>query len=322
MQRSDHLKVSVVMATYNGIPYIEEQLRSIDFQSSSPDEVVVVDDCSNDGTWEFLQLYAANRKNFRLFRNESNGGVNSTFMKAISLVKGDVIFISDQDDVWHEDKIKIMLSAWEGESLVYSNALVVNQDGMVKCSDELSFFGVPVVSGNNPWFFLGCNCVSGHNAMITRDLAQFSRFQVPQGVVYDQWVALLASARGGIKFVPELLCHHRIHSRNANNNPALRVGQEKKKGMGEKRRRFYEKRGHLKSLVVALASYEHEVADFSRTINLFNKHFDGFDGRYFGWGLFFHLWGRRHCLFPGVEFRRVVRKLRNLSLGGRAYWLP
>lgn len=316
------MKVSVVMATYNGLPYLDEQLRSIDAQSRLPDEIIILDDCSQDGTWEYLQQYGLKNARAKVLRNESNAGVNASFMRALSLADGDVVFFADQDDVWGNEKIERMLKAWAGESLVYSNAIVVNEGGAIKHCNELEFHGVVAIEGRNPWFFLGCNCVSGHNAMVTKRLVQYSRCYAPKGVMYDQWLALLASMLDGVKYMPDFLCWHRMHSRNANNNPELRVGKHKGRGWKEKRKRFYEKRNAAREMVVALSSYEVEGSGFRRTIHLMIEHYANLEKLFFNWGLFFHLIRRRRLLFPGLGLKKSVRRARNLSLGGRAFWLP
>src|SRR4030081_2281643 len=87
------MTVSVCMATYQGERYVERQLRSILEQLGASDEVIVVDDCSRDGTVERVESLDDPR--IRVFRNETNRREVYSFSRAIEIAKGDVIFLSD-----------------------------------------------------------------------------------------------------------------------------------------------------------------------------------------------------------------------------------
>jgi glycosyltransferase involved in cell wall biosynthesis len=100
------LTISIAMCTYNGERFLQEQLDSFLHQTRLPDELVVCDDGSQDGTGAILEAFAA-RAPFpvRLFLNPQNLGVSQNFAKAISLCTGEVIALSDQDDVWLPEKL-------------------------------------------------------------------------------------------------------------------------------------------------------------------------------------------------------------------------
>lgn len=104
------MKTTVVMATYNGEKYIIEQLESIKNQSCIPDEVIIRDDCSNDNTVkiikEFIETNNLN-ENWKVTINERNLGYADNFRTATMSATGDLIFFSDQDDIWKLDKIEI-----------------------------------------------------------------------------------------------------------------------------------------------------------------------------------------------------------------------
>ena len=98
--------ISVVMATYNGSKYIREQLDSIYCQTLPPDEVIVVDDCSTDDTCKILEEFKCNF-GLKYFVNKKRLGVNGNFERGLELANGDYILISDQDDVWIQQKIEV-----------------------------------------------------------------------------------------------------------------------------------------------------------------------------------------------------------------------
>src|SRR3989339_673267 len=100
------MNISIAMCTYNGEKYIEQQLNSFLTQTILPNELVICDDCSKDKTIEILQEFSKKAKfPVRIYLNEKNLGSTKNFEKAIGLSKGDIIFCSDQDDVWHNQKI-------------------------------------------------------------------------------------------------------------------------------------------------------------------------------------------------------------------------
>ncbi|MFV0556986.1 MAG: glycosyltransferase [Lactovum sp.] len=103
------MKTSLVMATYNGLKYIEEQLESIRLQSQSLDEVLIADDGSNDGTVEFIESYIKKfNLTWELISNPQNLGWRKNFIELLKRSSGDIIFLSDQDDIWNLEKVKIM----------------------------------------------------------------------------------------------------------------------------------------------------------------------------------------------------------------------
>lgn len=103
------MKLSIVMTTYNGMRHIEEQLDSILNQKRKADEVLIYDDGSNDGTIEFIDNYINNNKLnniWKLIVNEENKGWRRNFVEGIWSSTGDLVFPCDQDDIWHENKLK------------------------------------------------------------------------------------------------------------------------------------------------------------------------------------------------------------------------
>lgn len=107
------LKVSVVMATYNGEEYLSHQLHSTVEQSKIPDEVLVLDDGSRDSTETVAKKYVRNYPFVHFYKNDRNLGYVMNFWNGIHKASGDIIFLSDQDDVWHKDKIEAEMHLFE-----------------------------------------------------------------------------------------------------------------------------------------------------------------------------------------------------------------
>lgn len=105
------MKISVVMATYNGERYLVEQLDSIRMQTLQPDEVILCDDCSKDNTKEIAEKFIKNynlQDKWKVIVNQENLGYANNFNKVAELATGDLIFFADQDDLWVPQKIQKM----------------------------------------------------------------------------------------------------------------------------------------------------------------------------------------------------------------------
>ena len=126
------MKTSIAMATYNGAKYLQEQLDSFAAQTRVPDELVICDDHSSDATVATLSRFAQTASfNVRIVVNDVNLGFVQNFERALSLCKGDLIFLSDQDDVWFDSKIEEIVRYME-ENPRY---LVVTNDQIITDAD-------------------------------------------------------------------------------------------------------------------------------------------------------------------------------------------
>lgn len=129
--------VSILLASYNGAPYIAAQIDSILRQTFRDFMLYIRDDCSNDGTWEIVQAYAAKEPDriVALQNEENSGSAKHNFFKMMQEHQDNYVMLCDQDDVWHPDKIEKTLSAMrkaearDGEKtplLVHTDLAVVN----------------------------------------------------------------------------------------------------------------------------------------------------------------------------------------------------
>lgn len=105
------MRISVAIATYNGLSYLPEQLRSIASQSLRPHEIIIVDDRSSDTTLRYLtEIQSTYPIPLSVYSNTHNIGFQNTFLRALSHCSGDIVFLSDQDDVWLPDKVSTVVS--------------------------------------------------------------------------------------------------------------------------------------------------------------------------------------------------------------------
>ncbi len=214
------------MATYNGARYLRQQLDSIANQTVRPERLIIVDDCSTDDSVALLKSWAADKPWVHIHSQEANQGVNTSFQTAWQLSRADWVFFADQDDIWLQDKIERFLPLLQGADLCYSDASVIDEHGNTLHASELRFHHTTAISGQQPGFFLLNNSVSGHNLVASHALLTQAG-AVPPGMLYDHWLALLASCGSGIRYLPTPTCQHRMHNNNLANNPAIRRQQHK-----------------------------------------------------------------------------------------------
>jgi len=200
--------ISVALCVHNGERFVREQLDSVLAQRDVEIEIIALDDASSDNSGAILHEYAARDARLRCFRNDDNLGPSRSFERAMSLCRGEFIAPCDQDDVWEQDKLAVLLAAIGDADLAYCDSSYIDEAGAFTgryVSDD-----VQMMSGSEPLQFLFCNSISGHAAILRRALFEAAR-PFPQGAFHDWWLALVAAARGGIVYLDQPLVRFRRH---------------------------------------------------------------------------------------------------------------
>lgn len=200
--------ISVALCTFNGARYLREQLDSVVAQTHIAIEVVAVDDGSRDETRTILQDYSVRDPRIRWHGNDRNRGPTASFERAMSMGSGEFIAPCDQDDIWHPDKLARLLAAIGKRDLAYCDSEYVDASGRTlqrRVSDDTS-----MLSGTAPVAFLFANSVSGHAAMLRRELFERAR-PFPDDVYHDWWLALCAAGGNGVGYLDQALVRFRRH---------------------------------------------------------------------------------------------------------------
>lgn len=220
--------VSVALATYNGERFIREQLESIKRQTILPTEIVISDDNSKDQTLaivsEVLSPEWSSKAGVTLtvLRNTRALGPGPNFEQAIMACSGDFIVLADQDDLWHDNKVEVLLKAFEEHPqalLIHSDADLVDASGRslgMTLSHGIDFAvweREQLASGHSLPAFIKRNLATGATIMFKRELAEFA-FPLPQGDLHDGRLAIVASLLDAVRFVPEPLIDYRQHDNN------------------------------------------------------------------------------------------------------------
>lgn len=207
--------VSVVLCTYNGEEYLSQQLDSILNQSYMPSEIVICDDCSVDGTIELLKQYQQLYPFIKIYKNAKRLGFKKNFEKAASLCTKEYIAFADQDDVWTNNHLQILVDSIGDYYLSCGNSLFVDEKlkslGFTMCKvksidilpKEEKFLYPLLYNGN---FFQGA-CM-----LVKREFLNIV-FPIPDVCKYhDSWLALSASIFKSITFTKDVICYYRQHS--------------------------------------------------------------------------------------------------------------
>ena len=223
------MKISLLMATYNGENYILEQLKSIYNQTVNPDEVLIADDVSNDRTVELIERFIEQHdlKNCKLMINSSNKGYKKNFYDLIQQATGDVIFLSDQDDVWEKNKIELMTKELEKNSKIKSiNAAVKYVDSRLNSLEvklKPNFYNENLLYYKGQLGFLTdiplssiivANITPGCAMCFSKDIKEEFLETYDFNLPHDWHLNLLAAIHEGCFFMNEILIKYRIHENN------------------------------------------------------------------------------------------------------------
>ena len=217
----NEITVSVIMTTYNGQEYVWEQLQSLYSQTRTPDEVIISDDHSTDGTATIIENFIVKHglSNWTLTINQVNLGWQRNFNQAIGRVTGDVIFLSDQDDIWLPDKIEVMTQVMLQNSHVQClSGRLETIDNLGRSITECSF----PAGGNsgrvqmkrfskrfNTTILLGCTL------SFRRPIAEMITNLGVTHYSHDEQVCRLATLLDGLYILDRPVIKYRLHDTNS-----------------------------------------------------------------------------------------------------------
>ncbi|HZF42592.1 MAG TPA: glycosyltransferase [Sphingomonadaceae bacterium] len=205
------------MATYNGAKHLPQQLDSFLAQTRLPDELVVSDDRSTDGTPELIEAFGARAPfEVRMVRNLANVGVDRNFDRALAMCTGDVVLLSDQDDAWFPDKIATVANRFAENprlQLIANDQIIT--DGELNPSSFTTLHNFRKAFGTDAAFGNGC-CLS-----FRRSWLQFI-LPVPGDTFnYDLWINSLAVLLKVRAVIDRPLQYYRRHGGNASQSLAF-----------------------------------------------------------------------------------------------------
>jgi glycosyltransferase involved in cell wall biosynthesis len=213
--------VSVALATYNGARFLPEQLASIAGQDRRPDELVVGDDQSTDATAAIVDRFGRDSGiPVRFTRNPQRLGSSANFAAILARCQGDIILLSDQDDVWRGDRISTSLRHLTDHpriGFVFSNARLMSEAGVAlpgRLWDRV-FFGRrqqrAFAHGRGAEVLLRANTVTGATMALRRSALE-AALPIPAGWLHDAWLALIIERTHGARPIDDVLIDYRLHA--------------------------------------------------------------------------------------------------------------
>jgi glycosyltransferase involved in cell wall biosynthesis len=238
------LVCGAAVITFNGMKYLPQQLESIISQTRAVQHIVISDDNSTDGTWEYLEDWAKRAPvRVTLVRNQPQLGLIANYEQAVSMVEADIVFGSDQDDIWLPDKVELMTAVFENHpevQLVHTDAILIDGNGQELATTLLTELVVSdrernaVREGRAYEVYFRRNLVTGATAAFRKKLLDLAR-PLPSVLYQDAWLAFMASAVGKVHLLDVPTIRYRVHGSNM---VGVKVGTSKQ-GLVAKVRDFY-----------------------------------------------------------------------------------
>ena len=212
--------LGVAIATFNGAKYLGEQLESIRVQTKKVDKIVVYDDGSQDNTLEiakdFEKIFKSDGIDYKIFSGD-NVGYRRNFERAINVLETDLIFLSDQDDVWKPLKVAESVKLFtknKNLTVLFTDALItdVNLEIRGKISKVMHY---PKNAFTYPcnWPTYRNTCV-GATMVFKRKFVQ-SILPIPDSQrSHDAWISRHAAMTSGLAYLPEPMIYYRQHENN------------------------------------------------------------------------------------------------------------
>lgn len=217
--------ISVAICTYNGERYIREQIESILNQTMPVDEIVVCDDGSVDNTFNIIEDFCSRTSvNIQIYKNEENLGVSKNFKKTIDLCQGEIVFFSDQDDIWLPNKVESIVDYYSQHPethVVFSNAILIDANGYPLKSRKKILWNYTFHTSYRRLFDISCEweCFLEGNVATGATMAVRKAYcdRIPfiklcdNIILHDYAICLMASNDNVIGYVDKPLTKYRLY---------------------------------------------------------------------------------------------------------------
>lgn len=203
-------KFSILIAHYNNFEYFKDCYQSILNQTFKDFEVVILDDCSTDGSYEKVKDWVKNDPRFKTFQNEENKGVGYTKGKLIELATGEICGFLDPDDALLEDAIETSINAYKNEKIVatYSQFYLCNPTLKI---DKI-FPNTRKIKNGDP-NFLNINFEVAHFFTFRKSTYLQVEKMGNYRIAEDQDLYLKLYEKGDFAYIPKPLLLYRLHDK-------------------------------------------------------------------------------------------------------------
>lgn len=215
----------IVLCTFNGSPFVAEQIESFFYQSVLPSFIIVSDDGSNDNTLEIVKdTFAKHRfHSFRILNNNGcKRGIMNNYFYALQYCQADYTFFADQDDIWDCEKVEQFIFHFSADvhmpKLIFSDSILIDECSHIISDSYFSYQGLDVAVFEDDSIFFK-NCVQGAASCINRSMRDLVLYSIKNIntrnlLMHDHWLALLAKYYGKYIYIDKKLLFYRQHSKN------------------------------------------------------------------------------------------------------------
>jgi len=219
-------KIAILLAVYNGEPYLKAQLDSILNQSYKNWKLYIRDDSSTDNSVQIINEYVSQFTDKIQLINDDNGNLGScnNFFKLIEYAKNfDYYMLADQDDIWYKDKIEVSINKMiEIENkigpfkpiLLHTDLEVVDEKSEKISQSFWNYQKMDIKIGNLPYKLLLQNIVTGCTVIFNNQLKEKLHTLPKNVIVHDWWIALVASVFGKVEVIESPTIKYRQHASN------------------------------------------------------------------------------------------------------------
>jgi len=211
-------RVSILLAVYNpNEKWLIEQLISLNNQKYNNFKLYIYDDCPEHPVNEELFKTYITKFKYELIRGEKNKGSNSAFEELTRIADGDYFAYCDQDDIWEENKICVLMDKFKDENvtLALCDLSIINENGDITAGSirDIRKRIIYKRGYNLAQSILTSNFITGCAMIVKSEIAQ-KAVPFEENLVHDQWIGTIAALNGKIEYVDDCLVRYRQHESN------------------------------------------------------------------------------------------------------------
>lgn len=209
-------KTVVIMPTYNGEKYLDEQISSILGQTYRSFVLHVFDDNSSDQTGSILAKHARQDNRIKVYRNPERKGVIKNINDALMTVTADIYFLADQDDIWLPDKMAKQMAVLNVKDAVmtFTDLSLINEKGEHLNIDYWSSQGIDPSHADRPEYLSIKSMITGCTMAFKKEVLEYALPIPEKAMMHDHWLSLFGAKAGRVVAVPECLVLYRQHAQN------------------------------------------------------------------------------------------------------------
>ena len=214
-------QIDILLTTYNGEKYLKEQIDSILKQTYTNFRLLISDDCSKDSTIKILKEYEQKDNRIKVFLQEKNLGYVKNFEFLLTKVENEIYALSDQDDVWNNDKVEKTYKKLKEEDadLVFTDLEIVNEklETINSSFNDYMFLSRKIKKYYKDYRLQYLyNCITGCTLMSKKKYLE-KIIPIPMDskyVIHDTWIGLIVALNGKIAYLDEATIKYRQHGNN------------------------------------------------------------------------------------------------------------